>query len=74
MKLLNNSQLEGQIRHILTLVAGILAAFSIIPDDWAADLPPLLMGVVSAVLGVIGFRWSAVSKDKKHFEATKGKR
>jgi len=57
-----NQKLEGQIRHILTLVAGFLGALGLIPNELIADGQEVLMVVVGAVFAVIAFVRSYITK------------
>lgn len=59
-----NQKLEGQIRHILTLVAGFLGALGLIDSEVLEAGQQVLLTVLGAILAVIAFVRSYITKQR----------
>jgi len=59
-----NQKLEGQIRHILTLVAGFLGALGVIDSEVLEAGQQVLLTLLGAILAVIAFVRSYITKQK----------
>jgi len=59
-----NQKLEGQIRHILTLVAGFLSALGFIETEILEASQQLILQIVSVGFAVVAFVRSYITKSR----------
>lgn len=62
-----NTQIAGLIRHILTLIGGVLVAFGVLNDDMVGQLTEAAVSIAGGVLVIIAFIKSWKAPEKKAF-------
>jgi uncharacterized membrane protein YphA (DoxX/SURF4 family) len=62
---MNNEKTKGFVRHILTLIGGILIALGFLTADAAELLTTAVLEVVGGIMVIWGFIASWLNKDKK---------
>lgn len=66
-----NAQTLGAIRHLLTLIGGILVSLGLFTDDTFSQLSEAIMAVIGGVMTIIAMisSWKAPEKKlaKKNF-------
>ena len=65
LKDMNKQQFDGQIRHILSLVGGVLVALGLVDNEVVQEGTAVVVALVGAVMAVIAFVKSLKAKEKK---------